>query len=197
MQDRDVQRLKRAIRTRLNLEMSIAPAIVHVALRVRPYQVTLVPERRQELTTEGGLDVTRLSRRLKRLVPQFHARKILVSLFVDPVEAQIQAAQALGVEMIELHTGRYANASTHAARTRQARILQRAARHARQCGIAVAAGHGLDYRNVTAVTRIAEIEEANIGFSIVSRALAVGLARAVSDMVALLNPKSHHGRRTA
>ena len=182
--DRDVRRLKQAVR-RLNLEMSIAPDIVRVALAIRPAQVTLVPERREELTTEGGLNVLRLSRRLAPLIRAFHARHIQVSLFVDPLAGHLEAAKAMGAAVVELHTGRYANAKTPAARRRELDALKRAASLGKRFGLAVAAGHGLDYENVSSIAEIPEIEELNIGFSIVTRALAVGLERAVKEMVEL------------
>ena len=186
IQDRDVARLRQRLSIPLNLEMSMASQIVTVALRVKPHQVTLVPERRQELTTEGGLDVIRYTRQLKRVIAAFQAKNIQVSLFVDPLDAQIQAAADVGTRVIELHTGRYASVFTNAQQTRQLQILQRAAVRGRRLGLGVAAGHGLDYTNVRALLRIEEIEEVNIGFSMVSRALFVGLAQAVRDMKALL-----------
>ncbi len=194
IQDRDVERLRAMVTTRLNLEMSIAPDVVRAALRIRPDEVTLVPERRQELTTEGGLDVRRLAARLRPLIGQCHARGIRVSLFIDPVEAQIAAAEAVGARIIELHTGRYAEAQTAAERRRQLRALMTAIRLGRAHGLAVAAGHGLDYDNVVAIARIPEIEELNIGFSIISRALTVGLERAVTEMAQHLQPRRTHAR---
>lgn len=186
IQDRDVVRLRRQLRCPLNLEMSIAPDIVRVALRVKPCQVTLVPERRQELTTEGGLDVARLRRRLTPLVRRFHEQGIEVSMFVDPVSKQLEATAATGATTMELHTGGYANASTAAKRRRALAALRRAARRGRRLGLSVAAGHGLDYHNVNAVTAIPEIEELNIGFSIIARALVVGIEQAVREMKTLL-----------
>ena len=150
-----------------------------------------MPERRQELTTEGGLDVKKLSRRLGPLVERFHRRGIHVSLFIDPVLRQLHAAQHLGVSMIELHTGRYAQARTPRAQARALHALARSAESAHALGLAVAAGHGLDYHNVSAIVSIPHIEELNIGFSIVTRALAVGLPRAVKEMVALLTQPLH------
>ena len=186
IQDADVRRLRRVVTTRLNLEMSIAPDIVDVALAVRPDAVTLVPERRRELTTEGGLDVARLARRLTPLLGAFRARRIDVSLFVDPALRQLQAAQAVGARLIELHTGRYANGRTPQARARELAALARAATAAKGLGLRVAAGHGLNYRNVGGVLKIPEIEELNIGFAIVARALSVGLGRAVEEMARLV-----------
>ena len=186
IQDRDVVRLRRQLRCPLNLEMSIAPDIVRAALRVKPAQVTLVPERRQELTTEGGLDAARLIRRLTPLARRFHERGIEVSLFVDPVTKQLEAAARTGARTVELHTGGYATAATAARRAGELAALRRAARGARQLGLAVAAGHGLDYHNVRAVAAIPEIEELNIGFSIIARAVFVGIEQAVREMKALL-----------
>jgi len=186
IQDEDVRRLKAAIATRLNLEMSIAREIVDMALAIHPHQVTLVPERRQELTTEGGLDVVRLEPQLVGLVREFQERGIEVSLFVDPVAAQLEASRRTGATVIELHTGTYANSG----RSRDSDALRQAAAQGRALGLSVAAGHGLDYDNVQAVLDIPEIEELNIGFSIISRALSVGLERAVREMVGLLQRRS-------
>ncbi|MBI4003587.1 MAG: pyridoxine 5'-phosphate synthase [Candidatus Omnitrophica bacterium] len=184
IQDDDVRRLKRAIHVPLNLEMSVAEEIVRAALSIRPSQVTLVPERRQELTTEGGLDVVRLTRRLRPLVAKFQDEGISVSLFVDPDGAQVDASRSAGARIVELHTGRYAQARTTASRERELNALIRAAEHAASLGLAVAAGHGLDYDNIEPITAIAPIEEVNIGFSIISRAVFVGLEQAVKEMVA-------------
>lgn len=196
IQDRDVQRLKEAITVPLNLEMSIAPEIVKVALALTPAQVTLVPERRQELTTEGGLDAVRLSKRLAPAVDTFRAHGIEVSLFIDPLERQLKAARALGAPLIELHTGRYAAATTHAARSDALAGLAQAAQRGRALGLAVAAGHGLDYQNVQPIVRIPEVEELNIGFAIIARALVVGLERAVTQMVGLLHRRDAHVLQT-
>jgi pyridoxine 5-phosphate synthase len=181
IQDEDVRRLRAAVR-RLNLEMSVAEGIVAVALAVRPWQVTLVPERRQELTTEGGLDVAGLRQRLSAILPRFRTAGIGVSLFVDPEARQLEAARDVGAGIIELHTGRYADAKTTAARETELRALAGAAQRARALGLEVAAGHGLDYENVEAVGRLPEVEELNIGFSIIGRALTVGLEAAVREM---------------
>ncbi len=184
--DRDVARLRRELKVPLNLEMSFAPEIVAVALRLAPAQVTLVPERRQELTTEGGLDVVRHAARLRRVLAAFHARTIDVSLFIDPVASQVCAAALVGARIVELHTGGYAQARTASQRRRALTQVARAAAQARRLDLAVAAGHGLDYDNVRAVAKLPEIEELNIGFSIISRALWVGVDKAVRQMRALL-----------
>lgn len=184
--DRDVARLLKALRIPLNLEMSIAADVVAVALRLKPAQVTLVPERRQELTTEGGLDVAGLQRKLKPLVRQFQERHIVVSLFVDPQKRQLEASTGIGARVVELHTGGYATSRNPAARTTALQALQQGTTTARGLGLAVAAGHGLDYENVKPIVAIPRIEELNIGFSIISRALFVGIEQAVRDMNALL-----------
>ncbi len=196
IQAADVRRLKEAVK-HLNLEMSIAPEVVDAALRIKPAQVTLVPERRQELTTEGGLDVRRLARRLGPLIRAFQGQGIDVSLFIDPVLSQVEAARTLGAGTIELHTGAYANAASPAARVKQLRILQRAARQAIALELAVAAGHGLEYDNVAAVATLPELEELNIGFAIMSRAVFVGLEQAVREMVERMAPSSTHAFQTA
>lgn len=186
IQDTDVSRLLRTVSIPVNLEMSVADEIVAVALRLKPHQVTLVPERRRELTTEGGLDTVRLAKRLRTLVQSFHEAGIAVSLFIDPIVSQILAAERSGARRIELHTGGYAEAHTASRRAHELAVLRRATHQAQRLGLAVAAGHGLDYRNVTAVARIGGIEELNIGFSLVARALFVGIERAVREMRALL-----------
>jgi pyridoxine 5-phosphate synthase len=185
IQDRDVSRLKRSIGTRLNLEMSIAPEIVGIACRVKPDQATLVPERRQELTTEGGLDVASNERRIRAAVRKLQASGIQVSLFIDPSAKQIEASARAGVDTVELHTGEYANAKSPAARRRELAKLERAAACAGRLGLEVNAGHGLDYGNVRPVARIKNMNELNIGYSIVVRALFDGLGNAVRTMARL------------
>ena len=185
IQDRDLPVIKRCVR-RLNLEMGAHPEIVRIACRLKPDQATLVPERRQELTTEGGLDVARQAERLRRVIAAFQARAIDVSLFIDPSAAQVRAAAAVGTRIVELHTGAYANARTASQRRRALAQVAHAAAQAHRCELAVAAGHGLDYDNVRAVAKLTEIEELNIGFSIISRALWVGLEKAVRQMKALV-----------
>ena len=187
IQDDDVRRLRKAVTTRLNLEMSIADDIVQAALTIKPDEVTLVPERRQELTTEGGLDAVKLSRRLPPVIQAFQRRGITVSLFVDPVLAQLQAACDAGAAVVELHTGRYAEARDARARVRELGALRAAARRVRELGLRAAAGHGLDYENTGPVALIPEIEEVNVGFSIITRALSIGLGGAVEEMVRLLS----------
>jgi pyridoxine 5-phosphate synthase len=187
IQDRDVLELRRKVRTALNLEMGLAPEIVEIALRVRPDQVTLVPERRQELTTEGGLDVRDQLEKVRRANARFEERGIEVSLFIDPDPGQVEASARTGARIVEFHTGEYAGASGPAARRRELARIGTAVRAARGLGLVVAAGHGLDYGNVRAVAAIAGIEELNIGYSIISRALFEGLGRAVREMKRRMN----------
>ena len=174
IQDRDVDILKHAIGTRLNVEMSATDEMARIAERVRPFQVTLVPERPQELTTEGGLDVDAMN-----------ASGIRNSLFIDPDVRQVGQAKAVGAEAIEINTGRYAEAAGSVMSDELARITE-AARAGVDDGLEVLAGHGLNYVNVIPIAHIPEIVELNIGHSIVSRAALVGMDRAVRDMVALL-----------
>jgi len=183
---KDVKRLRRVLRRRMNLEMSLNERIVTVALAVRPDEATLVPERRQELTTEGGLNVVKYFARVKNVVGRLQKKKIAVSLFVDPDKKQILKARATGATMIELHTGRYALASSKAGQKRELTVLTRAARLARAQGLIVNAGHGLKYHNTRPVARLPGIEELNIGHSIISRAVVIGLKQAVKEMIALV-----------
>lgn len=186
MQDQDVAALRRRLSVPLNLEMSSAESIVRTALQLKPHQVTLVPERRQELTTEGGLNVVRQEAQLRRVIKRFHQRRIAVSLFIDPRRAQIEAAARTGARIIELHTGRYANAATGTQRLKELTTLASGTVHAARLGLSVAAGHGLDYANVKAVAAIPGIEELNIGFSIIAQAVFIGLDQAVRRMKRLL-----------
>ncbi|HXV18602.1 MAG TPA: pyridoxine 5'-phosphate synthase, partial [Candidatus Omnitrophota bacterium] len=183
IQDRDVFQAKKRLKIKFNLEMSVAPSIVDIALRARPDQVTLVPERRQERTTEGGLDLYKKRAWLGRCVGRFQKKKIGVSFFIDPDDRQIVEARRLGAGAIELHTGDYADASTPAAAKKEWDRLYRAAIFARQLGLVTHAGHGLDYKNVAAMKKIKGLEELNIGYSIVTRAVWVGLDQAVNEML--------------
>ncbi len=185
VRDSDLFEVKRAIGIRLNMEMSIAPDIVRVALKLRPDQVTLVPEKRQERTTEGGLDVIAKRRTLERLIPEFRRRGIVTSLFIDPDRRQVDASAALGAEAVEFHTGDYANASG-LARTRELERLRAAVGRARRLGLVAHAGHGLDYINVRRLRSIKGLDELNIGYSIVTRAVWTGLGNAVRDMKKLI-----------
>ena len=189
MQDRDVELLRHTLRSRLNLEMAATDEMVTTALRVRPHQVTLVPERRQEVTTEGGLDVMQELPTLRQAVERLQGEDIPVSLFVDAEADQLQACRASGARLVELHTGAYANATSPAAELVR---LQAGTRLAHALGLRVNAGHGLTYQNVEPVAAIPGMEELNIGHTIVARALAVGLTTAVRQMKALIqNPRQH------
>jgi len=180
IQDHDVERLRATGRTPLNLELATSDEIVAFACRLRPYQATLVPERREEVTTEGGLDLDRQSHRLGETIERLTACGCRVSLFIDPDSAVIEAAAALGVPAIELHTGRYAHGWRQSSQPLEE--LRAAARHGRALGLAVHAGHGLTYLNVEPVAGIPEIEELNIGHSIMSRAILTGMTEAVTTM---------------
>lgn len=181
IQDFDLWRLKRSLRRPLNLEMALHPEIVEIALRLRPEKVCIVPERRREVTTEGGLDAVKKRRALRRVIPRLRARGIEVSLFIDPEIRQVRLAGALAADAVELHTGAYANAGPRKKRTELAR-LRRAALEAHRLGLKVNAGHGLDYENTPAVAALPYIYELNIGHSIVARAVFVGIGRAVQEM---------------
>jgi pyridoxine 5-phosphate synthase len=183
IQDHDVERLAPAVRV-LNLELATSPEIVALACRLRPYQATLVPERREEITTEGGLDLSRPHPRLREAIRQLDEAGIRVSLFIDPEPATLDAAKDLGVPAVELHTGRYAHSWRESDRALEE--LRRAARHAADMGLFVHAGHGLTYRNVVPVAAVAEIEELNIGHSVVSRAVMTGMRAAVEEMARLV-----------
>lgn len=182
IQDRDVQLLRQVVTNRLNLEMSVADAIVAIACEVKPDEATLVPERRQELTTEGGLDVVVHQQAVAKAMQQLGQCGIEVSLFIDPDTRQIEMAHVLGARAVEIQTARYSEARTPADRQRELDSLRAATDIARQLGLHVHMGHGLNYENVVPVARIAGVEELNIGHSIVSRAVLVGMERAVREM---------------
>jgi pyridoxine 5-phosphate synthase len=179
IQDDDVERLRSAVGV-LNLELATSPDVVALACRLRPYQATLVPERREEITTEGGLDLSRPNPKMRETIRRMEEAGARVSLFIDPDPGTIDAAKDLGVPAIELHTGRYANSWRQGSAALEE--LQRAARHAADMGLFVHAGHGLTYANVAPVAAIPEIEELNIGHSVVSRAVMVGMRQAVEEM---------------
>jgi pyridoxine 5-phosphate synthase len=183
LQDRDLIELRRHVRTRLNLEMALAPDVVVLALRVRPDRVTLVPERRQEVTTEGGLDVMRQLKRVEAVLARFRRVRIETSCFIAPEADQVFASAAAGSDAVELHTGAYARALTRPSSKRELKRLKAAARWAKAAGMAVYAGHGLTVENAGPVARIPEVEELNIGHSLVARALCIGLPGAVRDIL--------------
>jgi pyridoxine 5-phosphate synthase len=186
IRDRDVALLRDTITTKLDLEMAATAEIVKIALHTKPDLVTLVPEKRKELTTEGGLDVVRRQTSLRRTIQQFHEREISVSLFIDPDRKQIEAAKELGTDMIELHTGEYAEARTVRARKHSLHQIEQMARLGHSIGLGVNAGHGLDYLNIVNVARIREIEEVSIGHAIIARAVEIGIENAVKEMRRLI-----------
>ena len=188
IQDDDLERLRPAVKV-LNVELATSPEILAITCRLRPYQATLVPERREEITTEGGLDLVRSGARLRDTIRRLDEVGIRVSLFVDPEPATLDAAKDLGVPAVELHTGRYAN--TWRRSDAALEELRRAARHAADMGLFVHAGHGLTYRNVQPIAAIPEIEELNIGHSVVSRSIMVGMRSAVQEMARLVKDARH------
>ena len=189
IQDRDVELLRQTVRSRLNLEMAATAEMVAIALRIQPDMVTLVPERREEVTTEGGLDIAGQLPALTVQVQQLQRSGIPVSLFVDPDAEQLQACRSSGARWVELHTGRYADADWSRQPQELARLTE-GTTIARQLGLRVNAGHGLTYQNVEPVAAIPGMEELNIGHTIVARAVAVGLQQAVRDMKVLIqNPR--------
>jgi pyridoxine 5-phosphate synthase len=185
IQDRDLEVLRRTVQVKLNLECAIAPAMVEIACRVKPDQVTLVPEKREEITTEGGLDVVTHKAATAEAIKRLQAAGIVVSLFIDPCPRQIDATVELGAQAAELHTGEYANAAAEAQHAKLVE-LSRAAAMIRQAKLELNAGHGLTYRNVVPVARLEGMGELNIGHSIVARAVLVGFSQAVREMKQLI-----------
>ncbi|QOJ14628.1 MAG: pyridoxine 5'-phosphate synthase [Planctomycetia bacterium] len=190
--DRDAEVLRRTVAGRLNMEMSSDAGIVRIALRLKPHQCTLVPERRQEVTTEGGLNVVAHAARLRGVVRRLRGAGIEVSAFIEPDAAQVRAAAKCGFNAIELWTGGYAHARTRAQTERALRSLGEAIDVAHESGLVVHAGHGLTYRNVDAVAALAGFTEFNIGHSIVARSVFVGMREAVREMKRLLDRASQH-----
>lgn len=191
IQDRDVEILRRTVTTHLNIEMASTTEMVRIAQTIKPHQVTLVPERKDEVTTEGGLDVVLHSGNVEKVVRQLMDARISVSIFVDPDLEQVRHCHKIGAQKVEINTGKYADAWNSAGDwQKELEKVSTAARAARKMGLIVLAGHGLTYRNIDAVAAISEIEELNIGHSIISRAALVGLDAAVREMVALMrNPR--------
>jgi len=185
--DRDVELLKQTVACKLNLEMCIAEPIVKIAEKLQPDQVTLVPEKRAELTTEGGLDCVKAKKRLGEVVKRMHKKKILVSTFIVPDKQQIETSADTGCDAVELHTGMYANARRPKAVQKRLDDLSRGRDIAMDCGLTVHAGHGLTYRNIKPVAKIKGLCEFNIGHSIISRAVLVGIQQATSQMIALID----------
>jgi pyridoxine 5-phosphate synthase len=183
IQDRDIDRLRQNIMTKLNFEMGNTPEIVDIALRIVPDEACLVPEKREEITTEGGLDVVANRKELEPTIRRLQTAGVRVSLFVDPDLQQIDAAHELAVEMVELHTGKLANAFSEKIQKQELENLQAAAKAAHELKLQVNAGHGINYDNIALVHKIPHLTELNIGHSIISRAVFVGLENAVREMV--------------
>ena len=186
IQDRDLRILRETVRTKLNLEMASTDEMAAIAREIKPDMVTLVPEKRKELTTEGGLDVAGNSKSVSRTVKELRSAGIFVSLFIDPDAEQIKAARSTGAEMVEIHTGAYAEAVNESVRDDELGKIKKAVKKASGLGLRISAGHGLNYVNAGPVALIGGIEEFNIGHSIVSRALMVGFENAVREMVRII-----------
>lgn len=186
IKDRDLVILREVVRTKLNLEMAATPEMTKIASEIKPDMITLVPEKRQELTTEGGLDVVRFTAKIEKVISAMRKKGITVSLFIDPVETQIKAAARIGANMIEVHTGTYSDARTAKDRTAELKKVVKATRMGKELGLGVNAGHGLHYHNVREIAVIPGIDELSIGHSIIARAVFVGLDRAVRDMIEMV-----------
>ncbi len=183
IQDRDVRLLRQTIKTKLNLEMAVSKEIVAFALEVKPDMITLVPEKRKELTTEGGLDVIGNEKKIRKTIDKMSRAGIPVSIFIDPDAEQIEASQEVGATFVELHTGRYCDAATEEEQELEFRFIEHSAELAFESGLRVNAGHGLDYRNTARIAALDTIEELSIGHAVISRAVVVGLDQAVREMV--------------
>ena len=190
IKERDIVLIKKTVKVPFNLEMSINRDIVNFALGIVPNQATLVPERRKELTTEGGLDLSKKTLLIERVVSRLKSKGITVSLFIDPIKRQIGLAKRIGAEVIEINTGRFSNAKTALQRKSILSRIKDAVNYAKDKGLVVAAGHGLDYDNIKDILKIKGIEELNIGHSIISRSLFVGIVGAVEEMLDLISKSS-------
>jgi len=186
IQERDLQLLRQVIKTRLNVEMAATPEMLAIARKIRPDLVSLVPESPDEVTTQGGLDVLAHKKHLLDFIPRLKKAGIRVSIFVDAEEKQIAACREVGADLMEINTGKYAEATSEKERKKQLEKVKAAASYASHLGLEVHAGHGLDYHNVQPIVEIKEISELSIGFAIIARAVIVGLPQAVKEMVALL-----------
>lgn len=187
IQDRDVEILRKVCTTRLDMEMAATEKMVQIAIKYRPDIVTLVPERDEEITTEGGLDVIKNKKQITKVVRKLHDHGLAISLFVDPETKQIQASSETKTDFIEINTGKYDEAKEEKERKRQLQAVKKAVDAGTKLGLRIAAGHGLTYINVKPVAQIAGIEELNIGHSIIARASLVGIDRAVREMIALIS----------
>jgi pyridoxine 5-phosphate synthase len=186
IKDRDLTILRETVKTKLNLEMAATAEMLNIARNIRPDMITLVPEKREELTTEGGLDVVGLSEKIKGVVAGVKEKGIKVSLFIDPEEEQILEAHKIGANMIEIHTGTYSDAKNEIIREKELKKVVNAAKKGKELGLGVNAGHGLHYHNVREIVAIQDIDELSIGHSIIARAVFTGLDRAIRDMLALM-----------
>ena len=186
IQDRDVRLLRQTVKTKLNLEMGATREIIKFALDIKPDMVTLVPEKRKELTTEGGLNVAGQRKKLKMVISQMHNAEIPVSLFIDPDSRQIRAAKEIGATFVEIHTGRYSDAASEEERDQEFELIAAAAEEAYESGLRVNAGHGLNYVNTMRIATLETIEELSIGHAIMARAIIVGLDQAVREMLGLM-----------
>jgi pyridoxine 5-phosphate synthase len=186
IQDRDLKILRKTVKTKLNLEMAATDEMVEIALVVKPDMCTLVPEKRQELTTEGGLDVRVHAQSLEKAISRLHDGGILTSIFIDPDSDQIKAANKIGADYVEIHTGSFADATDWKTEEQELIKIENAIKLAAKLGLGVNAGHGLNYTNIKKVAALGGVEEYNIGHSIISKAVLVGLDRAVRDMVELI-----------
>jgi pyridoxine 5-phosphate synthase len=187
IQDRDIRLLRQVVKTKLNMEMAATPEMMRIALEVLPDVVSLVPERPEELTTEGGLNVAAAGEALTPFIAALHRAKIKVSIFVDPDVRQIGSCREAGVSLVEINTGKYADQKPGPGRAELLGVVQEAVAFGRSLGLEVHAGHGLDYRNVLPIAALPEVSELSIGYSIVARAAVVGIERAVKEMIAILD----------
>ena len=188
--DRDLRLMRQMVKTRLNLEMAATEEMVQIALDVKPDKVSLVPEKREEITTEGGLDVVKYKNQLEDVIRKFHDQKIPVSLFIDPEIAQVECSKTIGGDAIEINTGKYSELKTDSEIEKEFKKIEDAVEAAVKFGLTVNAGHGLTYKNVDRIASIQAIEEFNIGHNIVARAVMVGLDRAVKEMIEAINQKA-------
>lgn len=186
IQDRDVELLREVLNIRMNLEMGVTDEIITIAHRLRPYCVCLVPENRREVTTEGGLDVAGQIDRMAAAVEGFHDHGIKVSMFIDPEREQVEASAKIGADMVELHTGAYAQKPSGEEQLLELKRIREAAQYARSLGLKVVAGHGLNYLNIAPFREIEEIEEVSIGHAIIARAVLTGLEEAVREMLRII-----------
>ena len=186
IQDADLFAIKKSVNIPINLEMALSEEIIEIALKLKPQQITIVPERREELTTEGGFDIVKYFDKATSMLSVFKGTGILLSLFIDPDKDQISASKSAGVEIIEIHTGEYSNSSTTETINHELNRIEVASKMGKELGLQVAAGHGLNYINIASIMKISEIEELNIGHSIISRSIFVGLENAVLEMKKLV-----------